>query len=92
MRRDHLTLRAAVVTVLLAAGAAASTPLAAQWTAPPSDSVTRILTERIERGGAAGLVLGVVQGGRARVMVAGRRAGAWGRFSSAYSTMASSAC
>ena len=69
---------AALATILAvsALGAAAPAPLAAQWTAPPADSVQAILATRIERGGAVGLALGVTDAGQPRVMTAGRRAGA----------------
>ncbi len=75
MHPDRPTLRVAVTAVLLAAAAAAPVPLASQWAAPPGDGVARILDERIARGGAVGLVVGVVEGGEPRVAAAGRRAG-----------------
>ncbi len=73
MRTDRRTVLAAVTCLLLAAAAPAS--LAAQWTAPPDDSIARVLDGRIERGGAVGLVVGVVENGRPRVVAAGRRGG-----------------
>jgi D-alanyl-D-alanine-carboxypeptidase/D-alanyl-D-alanine-endopeptidase len=73
MRIDRQSVRAALTCLLLAAAPAA--PLAAQWTAPPGDSVARVLDERVARGGAVGLVVGVVENGRPRVVAAGRRGG-----------------
>ncbi|MET0400589.1 MAG: serine hydrolase domain-containing protein [Longimicrobiaceae bacterium] len=73
MRTDRQPLRAAVACLLLAAALPA--PLAAQWTAPPGDSIARVLNERVARGGAVGLVVGVVENGRPRVVAAGRRGG-----------------
>lgn len=66
---------AAVAATLVAASAAAPAALGAQWTAPPRDSLARILAGRIERGGGVGLVVGVVEAGTPRVVAAGRRGG-----------------
>lgn len=79
MRTDRPTFRAAVATVaaaaLLAVSAAAPAALDAQWTAPPGDSLARILAARIERGGGVGIVVGVVEAGTPRVVAVGRRGG-----------------
>lgn len=75
MRTDRQTVRAAVMCLLLAAAATLPAPLPAQWTAPPGDSIARVLDQRIARGGAVGLVVGVVENGRPRVVAAGRRGG-----------------
>lgn len=63
------------VAAALLAGAAAFTPALAQWTAPPDDTVMRILTERIERAAAVGLVAGFIEDGSPRIVASGHRAG-----------------
>lgn len=73
MRTDRRGFRAAVMCLLLVA--APSARLAAQRTAPPGDSIARVLNERVARGGGVGLVVGVVENGRPRVVAAGRRGG-----------------
>ncbi|HEU4560833.1 MAG TPA: serine hydrolase domain-containing protein [Longimicrobium sp.] len=75
MRPDRRVLRAAAAALLLAALPAAPAALGAQWAAPPADTLARLLAERIESGGAAGVVLGVVERGWPRVVAAGRRGG-----------------
>lgn len=75
MRLDCLIVCAATALLLSAPGSLSSAPAAVRWTAPPRDSVVKILNERIERGGAVGLAVGLVDGNEVRVMAAGQRAG-----------------
>ncbi len=47
-----------------------------QWNAPPSDSLRRILSDRIAKGGSTGLALGVIEAGQPRVIAVGPRGAA----------------
>lgn len=47
----------------------------AQWKAPPSDSLRQVIADRIAKGGSTGLVLGVVEAGKRRIIASGLRGG-----------------
>ncbi|MFN2397241.1 MAG: serine hydrolase domain-containing protein, partial [Gemmatimonadaceae bacterium] len=61
--------------VLVAMSAIPALPLCAQWSAPSGDTLRRILTDRTERGGSVGVVMGVIERGVPRIVAVGRQAG-----------------
>jgi CubicO group peptidase (beta-lactamase class C family) len=74
MRLVRVIARPVILTAFVAGAAAASTSQAVPWRAPADKDVQQILDDRIARGGAVGLVVGMVDGGTPRVIAAGRRA------------------
>lgn len=75
MSTDHAIARAIARATRVATTFAlltAANPAAAQWQPPPDTSIQRILTSRVERGDAVGVVAGVIDSdGRQRVLAAG---------------------
>ncbi|MGH7445334.1 MAG: serine hydrolase domain-containing protein, partial [Longimicrobiales bacterium] len=64
-----------VAGVFAAATAMLPAAASAQWTAPSVDTIARVLEQRIERGGAVGVIVGFHDEDGAQLVAAGERSG-----------------